>query len=62
MGELSEDLDEFIWKVLTGRQHVIAVRDNVSPELIGENRDVEQRDENNHPPYSRRWANKAAKA
>lgn len=50
MAELSEDLDGFIGRVLTEREHVIAARDNIPSELLGENRDVEHRDDNNHPP------------
>lgn len=60
MVELSKDLDGFIGRVLTKREHVIAVRDNIPSELLGENRDVEHRDKNYHPPYLCEGANKAA--
>lgn len=60
MVELSQDLDGSVGRVLTEREHVIAVRDNIPSELLGENRDVEPRDENNHPPCLCEGANKAA--
>jgi hypothetical protein len=51
MAELSEDLDRFIGRILTEREHVIAARDKVPPELLVENRGDQRRDENTDPPY-----------